>query len=161
MKQVYQKRGFQQIFLNDIYHVEEQLQSYDSHLYLMWNPQNGEHVIMDGLLETSIMKIPQIDFEELDSRLVDHIKRIHTANGFSAVQTVEDTESKRQQEQEQEQERQLQDLAEDYAKESKEAFWNAHAYGRVDGVQKYVQGVKVGGNHSESARANPASEPGC
>ena len=25
--------------------------------------------------------------------------------------------------------------AEDYARESKEAFWNAHAYGRVDGVQ--------------------------
>ncbi len=70
---------------------------------------------------------------------------------------MEDTEKKRQQEQE----RQLQDLAEDYARESKEAFWNAHAYGRVDGVQKYVQGVNVGGNHSESARTNPASEPGC
>ena len=117
----------------------------------MWNPTSGEHVIMDGLLETSIMKIPQIGFEELDSRIVEHIKRIHTANGFSAVQTVEDTESKRQQE------RKLQDLAEDYAKESKESFWNAH----VDGVQKYIQGVNVGGNHSESARANPASEPGC
>ncbi len=24
-----------------------------------------------------------------------------------------------------------------------------------------VQGVNVGGNHSESARTNPASEPGC
>ncbi|CCW05450.1 hypothetical protein [Bacillus sp. GeD10] len=153
----YQKRGFQRTVLNDIYHVEEQLQSYDPHLYLMWNPKNGEHVIMDGLLDMSIMKIPQIGFEQLDARIVDHIKRIHTVNGFSAVQTVEDTEKKRQQEQE----RQLQDLAEDYARESKEAFWNAHAYGRVDGVQKYVQGVNVGGNHSESARTNPASEPGC
>ncbi|MEJ9120264.1 2,3-dihydroxybenzoate--AMP ligase [Bacillus thuringiensis] len=123
----------------------------------MWNPKNGEHVIMDGLLETSIMKIPQIGFEELDSRIVDHIKRIHTANGFSAVQTVEDTEKKRQKEEE----RKLNDLAEDYARESKEAFWNAHAYGRVDGVQKYVQGVNVGGNHRESARTNPASESGC
>ncbi|WP_144519649.1 2,3-dihydroxybenzoate--AMP ligase [Bacillus thuringiensis] len=157
MTNVYQKRGFQRTFLNDIYRVEERLQEYDSHLYLMWNPKNGEHVIMDGVLETSIMKIPQIGFEELDSRIVDPIKRIHTANGFSAVQTVEDTESKRQQEQE----RQLQDLAEDYAKESKEAFWNVHAYGRVDGVQKYIQGVNVGGKHHESARANPASEPGC
>ena len=27
--------------LNDIYHVEEQLQSYDPHLYLMWNPKMG------------------------------------------------------------------------------------------------------------------------
>ena len=76
-------------------------------------------------------------------------------NGFSAVQTVEDTEKKRQKEEE----RKLNDLAEDYARESKEAFWNAHAYGRVDGVQKYVQGVNVGGNHRESARTNPASEP--
>ena len=51
---------------------------------------------MDGLLDMSIMKIPQIGFEELDSRTIDHIKRIHTVNGFSAVQTVEDTEKKRQ-----------------------------------------------------------------
>ncbi|WP_144519864.1 2,3-dihydroxybenzoate--AMP ligase [Bacillus thuringiensis] len=157
MTNAYEKRGFQRTFLNDIYHVEERLQEYDPQLYFMWNPKNGEHVIMDGLLEMSIMKIPQIGFEELDSRLVDHIKRIHTVNGFSAVQTVEDTEKKRQQEQE----RLLHDLAADYAKESKEAFWNAHAYGRVDGVQKYVQGVNVGGNHRESARTNPASEPGC
>ena len=49
---------------------------------------------MDGLLEMSIMKIPQIGFEQLDSRVVNHIKRIHTANGFSAVQTVENTEKK-------------------------------------------------------------------
>ena len=48
---------------------------------------------MDGLLEMSIMKIPQIGFEQLDSRVVNHIK-IHTANGFSAVQTVENTEKK-------------------------------------------------------------------
>ncbi|HDW3056407.1 MULTISPECIES: 2,3-dihydroxybenzoate--AMP ligase [Bacillus cereus group] len=157
MTNAYEKRGFQRTFLNDIYHVEERLQEYDPQLYLMWNPKNGEHVIMDGLLEMSIMKIPQIGFEQLDTKVVDHIKRIHTVNGFSAVQTVEDTEKKRQQEQE----RQLQDLVEDYAKESKEAFWNAHAYGRVDGVQKYVQGVNMGRDHRESARANPASEPGC
>ena len=49
---------------------------------------------MDGLLDMSIMKIPQIGFEELDSRTIDHIKRIHTVNGFSAVQTVEDTEKR-------------------------------------------------------------------
>ena len=95
---------------------------------------------MDGLLEMSIMKIPQIGFEQLDSRVVNHIKRIHTANGFSAVQTVENTEKK-----DKKKKRKLNDLAEDYARESKEAFWNAHAYGRVDGVQKYVQGVNVGG----------------
>ncbi|PEF60462.1 2,3-dihydroxybenzoate--AMP ligase, partial [Bacillus cereus] len=118
MTNAYEKRGFQRTFLNDIYHVEERLQEYDSQLYLMWNPKNGEHVIMDKLLEMSIMKIPQIGFEELDSRLVDHIKKIHTVNGFSAVQTVEDTEKKRQKEEE----RKLNDLAEDYARESKEAF---------------------------------------
>ena len=33
----------------------------------MWNPKNGEHVIMDGLLDMSIMKIPQIGFEQLDA----------------------------------------------------------------------------------------------
>ncbi|PEP80690.1 2,3-dihydroxybenzoate--AMP ligase [Bacillus toyonensis] len=153
----YNRRGFQRIFLNDIYYVEEQLQDYDPYLYIMWNPSSGEYLIMDGMLETSIMKIPQIGFEQLDSRIVDHIKRIHTVNGFSAVQTVEDTEQKRKREEE----RKLNDLAEDYAKESKEAFWNVHAYGRVDGVQKYVHGVNVGGNHSESSRANPASESGC
>ena len=30
---------------------------------------------MDGLLEMSIMKIPQIGFEQLDSRVVNHIKK--------------------------------------------------------------------------------------
>ena len=38
---VCERRGFQRTFLNDIYHVEEQLQSYDPHLYLMWNPKMG------------------------------------------------------------------------------------------------------------------------
>ncbi|MFZ7804953.1 2,3-dihydroxybenzoate--AMP ligase [Bacillus thuringiensis] len=157
MTNAYEKRGFQRTFLSDIYHVEERLQEYDPQLYLMWNPKNGEHVIMDGLLEMSIMKIPQIGFEQLDTRIVDHIKRIHTVNGFSAVQTVEDTEKKRRQEEE----RKLNNLAEDYARESKEAFWNAHTYGRVDGVQKYVQGVNVGGNGNEPSGVNPTSEPGC
>ncbi|MGQ3740808.1 2,3-dihydroxybenzoate--AMP ligase [Bacillus sp. Fil] len=149
---IYERRGFQRTVLNDMYHVEERLQEYDPYLYLMWNPRTGEHLIMDGLLEMSIMKIPQIGLEELDARVVDHIKRIHTANGFSAVQTVEDTEKKRQKEEE----RKLNDLAEDYARESKEAFWNAHAYGRVDGVQKYVNGV--GGSGNESAGVNPTSQ---
>lgn len=138
---IHEKRGFQRTFLNDIYHVEERLQEYDPYLYLMWNPRTGEHLIMDGLLETAIMKLPQIGFEQLDSRIVSHIKRIHTANGFSAVQTIEDTERKRQKEQD----RKLADLAEDFAKESKEAFYNAAVYGRVDGVQKYVHGADIGG----------------
>lgn len=41
MTNAYEKRGFQRTFLNDIYHVEEQLQSYDAHLYLMWNLKMG------------------------------------------------------------------------------------------------------------------------
>lgn len=138
---IHEIRGFQRTFLNDIYHVEEQLQAYDKDLYIMWNPNTGEHLIMDGLLEMAIMKLPQIGFEQLDSRIVEHIRKIHTANGFSAVQTIEDTEKKR----EQEQDRKLNDLAEDFAKESKEAFQNAYYYGRVDGVQKYTHGTSIGG----------------
>lgn len=131
--------GFQTTFKNDIYHVEEQLQAYDSTLYIMFNPKTGEHLIMDGLLETAIMKIPQIGFEQLDSRLVDHIKRIHTANGFSAIEEIEQQFRRR----ERDQEKKLEDLAHDFAKESKEAFHNAYSYGRVDGVQKYVHGTSI------------------
>jgi hypothetical protein len=46
------------------------------------------------------------------------MKKIHVLNGFDA-------------------------MAEDFAKESHEAYKNAYEYGRVDGAQKYVQGIEV------------------
>ncbi|MGQ7076327.1 hypothetical protein ACUN90_34550, partial [Escherichia sp. SP-MK2] len=67
---LYQRRGFQRTFLHDVYHVEEQLKAYDPHLYLMWNPKNGEHVIMDGLLEMSIMKKPPFEHRKEEPTLL-------------------------------------------------------------------------------------------
>lgn len=125
--------------LNDVYHIEERLQEYDPTLYLLYNEKTGEHLLMDGLMDMAIMKLPQPGFETLDARLVIQVKRIHTANGFSAVQEVETHQSRM----ELEQERKLEDMAQDFAKESKEAYRNAYEYGRVDGAQKYVQGVSV------------------
>lgn len=135
----HEKRGFQKNMKNDLYYVEEQLQAYDPTLYIMFNPQKGEWLIMDGLMDIAIMKIPQIGFETLDSRVVEHIRKIHTANGFNAMHEVMEAEEKRAREQK----RVLEDLAEDFAKESKEAFINAYDYGRTEGNQKYVQGASL------------------
>jgi hypothetical protein len=133
------RKGFQRTFTNDIYHIEERLQEYDPTLYIMWNPKTGEHLIMDGLMEMAIMKLPQMGFETLDARLVEHMKRIHIANGFSAIEEIEQQERRR----ERDSEKKLEDLAQDLAKEAKEAFNNAYNYGRVDGVDKYVNGVSM------------------
>jgi hypothetical protein len=133
------RKDFKQWPLNDLYHIQERLQEYDPDLYILWNGKTGEHLIMDGLMNVAVMKIPQKGFEVLDSRVVAHIKRIHTANGFSASKEIEKHEATL----EREEQRKLDDIAQDFAKESKEAFNNAYNYGRVDGVQKYVQGVSV------------------
>ncbi|MBH0328263.1 2,3-dihydroxybenzoate--AMP ligase [Brevibacillus brevis] len=130
------RRGFQQTFTNDIYHIEERLQEYDEHLYIMYNTSTGEWLIMDGLIDHAIMKIPQIGFETLDARVVEHIKRIHIANGFSASQHVDANNEARQRDSD----RKTADFAEYYAKESLEATRNLALYGRTDGYQKYVQG---------------------
>ncbi len=108
------RHGFQRVFTNDLYHVEEQLKAYDEHLYVMWNPKTGEHLIMDGMIEMAVMKIPQIGFPELNSGLVDHMKRIHTANGFSATAQVEASDADR----ERDQERKREDLAENFARDT-------------------------------------------
>lgn len=110
----YNMQGFQRTFLNDPYHVEEQLQAYDEHLYLMWNPETNEHIIVDGLVELSVMKIPQIGFPVLSSKLVEHMKRIHTANGFSATQQVMAADLAR----ERENERITDDMAENFARDT-------------------------------------------
>lgn len=90
--------GFQTNMKNDNYMVEEQLQEYDPTLYIMYNPQSGQHLIMDGILEIAIMRIPQIGFEQLDSRVVSHIKRIHTLRGFRASHELKESEERRERE---------------------------------------------------------------
>lgn len=131
--------GFKHWPLNDIYHVEEQLQAYDEHLYLLYNDKTNEHLIMDGLLDVAIMKIPQPGFPELTSRIVDHMRKIHVLNGFNAEKELKQADEKR----ERDHQKKVDEVAEDFAKESLDAYRNAHEYGRVDGHQKYVQGVSV------------------
>lgn len=120
------REGFTRVFTNDLYDVERQLQEYDEHLYIMWNPHNGQHLIMDGLTEMAIMRLPQIGFECLDSRIVSHIKRIHTNNGFSAIHQLEAMRERR----ESENERQKEDLAYNMAKDMYKSVKNI-AYGTV------------------------------
>lgn len=117
--------GFQRTFLNDLYYVEEQLQAYDEHLYLMWNPSNGQHLIMDGLLDIAVMRIPQPGFPVLSSRVVEHMKRIHTANGFSASAVIEENERRR----EKEIEWKTNDIAENFARDTLKFAKRAALYG--------------------------------
>jgi hypothetical protein len=84
--------GFRRGIINDLNDVEPQLQEYDSELYIMYNQETGEHLIMDGLVELAIMRIPQIGFPNLNSSVVRHIKKIHTANGFKASSSVDAAE---------------------------------------------------------------------
>lgn len=120
------KSGFQTVIKNDLYRVEERLQSYDPSLYIMYNPETGEHLVMDGQLETAIMRIPQIGFPLLNSTVYDHIRRIHTATGFSAEWELKEREDARQREQE----RISEDVAYNLAKDAKRAIKNV-AYGYV------------------------------
>lgn len=107
------KRGFQTNLKNDLYRVEEQLQDYDPTLYIMYNPDTGQHLIMDGILEIAIMSIPQIGFETLDSRVVEHIRKIHSHRGFSASYELKESEERRQREYERIQE----DISYNFAKD--------------------------------------------
>lgn len=110
-------RGFQTNMKNDNYMVEERLQDYDPTLYLMYNPENGEHLIMDGILEIAIMKIPQIGFEVLDSRVVERIKKIHTGRGFRASFELKDSEERREREFQRKQE----DISYNFAQDTRKA----------------------------------------
>ncbi|KQO18674.1 hypothetical protein [Paenibacillus sp. Leaf72] len=107
------KDGFTRVMINDLYDVEPQLQAYDEHLYLMWNPHTGEHLIIDGWTELAVMKLPQSGFPELSSRVVTHIRKIHTANGFSASAVIEKADEMREHHMEQRKEQ----LAKDFAKD--------------------------------------------
>lgn len=113
MAERHYKRGFQTNFKNDNYRVEERLQEYDPSLYIMYNPETDEHLIMDGLLDVAVMKIPQIGFPALTGAIVDHIKRIHTANGFSASWELQEAENRRIREQQQK----MDDLADNFARD--------------------------------------------
>lgn len=92
------REGFTRVFTNDLYDVERQLQDFDPELYIMWNPHTGEHLIMDGVTETAIMRIPQIGFPELSSRVVGHIRKIKVGEGFSAVKVVQEADEMRERE---------------------------------------------------------------
>lgn len=108
------RNGFQRVFLNDLNDVEPQLQAYDPHLYLMYNPNTDEHLIMDGLLEIAVMKIPQIGFRNLNSSIIPHIQKIHHKNnGFKASDVVDASEAAIQRELD----RKRDDLAYNYAKD--------------------------------------------
>jgi hypothetical protein len=120
------RNGFRRWPLNDIYHVEDLLKEYDPHLYLLYKAQTNEHLIMDGLLEVAIMKIPQAGFPELTSRVLEHLKKIHVANGFNAAKVMQEHEEKQKRMQEKEQK----ELAEDLAKETYRATMEEHEFGR-------------------------------
>lgn len=117
--------GFRRTFTNDLYDVEPQLQSYDEHLYIMWNPQTGEHLVMDGLLEVAIMRIPQYGFPVLNEKVVEHIKKIHTINGFSASAHIEDAEDAIQRELN----RKRDDLSQNLARDTEKAVRKLAYYG--------------------------------
>ena len=88
---------------------------------------------MDGYTELAVMKIPQKGFEYLDDRVYWEMRRISPERGYSASKEIEENNARR----EREQQRQLDDLAQDFAKESAAAFKEAHLTGRTEGVQKY------------------------
>lgn len=127
------RQGFQRTFLNDIYHVEERLQEYDPYLSLLYNPKTNGWLICDELMGVAVMSIPQKGFETLDGRVVEHMKKIHTANGFSAVKQIEASDARR----EREYKRKQNDLIDDMAREMLPAARELNSTGRVEGVKTY------------------------
>lgn len=129
-------QGYQRVFLNDINNIEQRLQEYDPDLYLMWNPNDGSWLVMDGIMEMAVMKIPQVGLPTMDARVYNRIREIH-APGFSAQQVIKEAEEKKKREEKQF----IENMAHDFARESKRAFINAYDYGRESGVSEYVNGV--------------------
>ncbi|OKP91417.1 hypothetical protein [Paenibacillus sp. P32E] len=130
------REGYQRVFLNDINNIEQRLQEYDADLYLMWNPKDGTWLVMDGVMEMAIMKIPQIGLPTMDARVYNRIREIH-APGFSAQQVMKEAEDAAARKEQQF----IEELAHDFSRESKRAFINAYDYGRESGVSEYVNGV--------------------
>lgn len=120
------KRGFQTNVKNDLYHVEEQLQAYDPDLYIMYNPDTNEHLIMDRIMETAVMKIPQIGFEVLDSRIVSHMRKIHTASGFNASYEIKEQEERMEKERKRQEEDMIYNMGKDTVKSVRQlAYYGA------------------------------------
>lgn len=119
------KKGYQTNFTNDLYYVEKQLKEYDETLYLMYSPGEGKWMIMDGILDIGIMSVPQIGFETLDSRVVEHIKKIHTGRGFNASYEFKEAEERR----DREMQRMHDDLTENFAKDTEKHVRKLAYYG--------------------------------
>lgn len=119
--------GYQRVFTNDICNIEERLQSYDPDLYIMWRPADNTWLIMDGLMETAIMKIPQMGFETLDSRVYDRIREIHVVTGYSATREIQKAEERHRREQE----RYMDDMAYNFAKDMERPVKELAYYGNA------------------------------
>jgi hypothetical protein len=106
--------GFTRVFTNDLYNIEERIQDeVDPDLYIMWNPFTGEHLVMDNVVNMAVMKIPQIGFETLDSRLIPHLQSIRLGEGYSPHETISKHEAKK----ELESEKKFDDLNDYFARE--------------------------------------------
>lgn len=132
-----ERKGFSRTFTNDVYHVEKRLKEHDDNLYVMYNPNICQWLIVDERNDSIVMKIPQIGFEELDARVVNHIKQIDVMNGYNVVDVIEREEALR----DRELKRQQEDLAYNMAKDIKHGVQQAHDYGRDKYTSKYVQAV--------------------
>jgi hypothetical protein len=109
--------GYRRNFINDIHGVQEQLQAYDKDLYIMWKSEDNTWLIMDDIMNTAIMKIPQQGFETLDSRIVTHIKKIHTVTGFNASWEIQQADERREREEERIQDDMIYNMGKDTHKE--------------------------------------------
>lgn len=130
----HERRGFQRVIKNDPYHIEERLQDYDPLLYVLYNPHTDEHLIMDEVTGTAVMKIPQVGFDQLDARVYWEIRRISPERGYSAIEEVEAKEARRQRDKD----KRLEDMAYWMAKDLKKPLEEAFHYGRTSGVKKYA-----------------------
>ena len=125
-----ENQGF---FLAEPCRVTELLKEHDPNLQVLYNARTHKWRIVDNTWHC----IMQVAYDTLDSRTVEHIKRIDSHNGYRAIERIREVEEKI----EQEQQRKLEDMSLEMAKDAKEAFNNAYFYGRTDGVNKYVNGV--------------------
>ncbi|MDG0791919.1 2,3-dihydroxybenzoate--AMP ligase [Cohnella ginsengisoli] len=105
--------GYQRVFINDINDIEKRLQEYDPDLYVMHKEADNTWLIMDGVTETAIMKIPQSGYSTLDARVYRRIREIHTVTGFSATKAVQESDAARERRQQLE----IDNLAREYAKD--------------------------------------------
>lgn len=127
------KQENQGYFLLEDHPVIDMLQDHDDTLQIAYNARKGKYRVLDQTFHC-IMQVP---YETLDSRTVEHIKRIDTRTGYRAIDQINAVEAAL----EREKERRENDMIQDFAKEFKEAAHNVYNYGRTSGYQKYVNGV--------------------